>query len=501
MQRCKHILILATVALTMLLTCTAQAATSNNVSAFNVIAKIAIDRSQVDEHALVEEIAEAIKGEFANYNYNHLKPISAEENMEGLDVVDIVHFPAVNIQGSTEYAALVELWSPRDNYYLERLSPKYGVNAPWAISVYTISAASLQMLSVAHPELNPAGSEDQFTDYIVVSAINPLAVSKVGYTDLPRFHNLMFNAHCARVKSEIKAGVSNALCYDTDLDWDMASKFFSRWWWKAPAFDVNDLLAGVDITNSDVAGLPQDVTMPSVTIPGASATDVAAALKGYMRATMPMYKSGGPLANFNGLVREFMGDLFSWSGQAPFDKSYENPMYDPSNPATGEPLMDIYFEDVADMKAQVPTLLNMMFVPMWTGQNPARMPLMTQGWKFPRAFALGNNDEVQIIELCTMFYAQMALGTGMHHTPAMPCMAAVYQDGDDAVAQMFTAKATFSAFFKDSVIAMDTMNMEAQTYLFAIFPEVIYNDVAAMYNGAFQQAGIDARFEIRPFTN
>jgi len=49
------------------------------------------------------------------------------------------------------------------------------------------------------------------------------------------------------------------------------------------------------------------------------------------------------------------------------------------------------------------------------------------------------------------------------------------------------------------VNAMSLMNMEVQTYLFALFPEVIYNDVAAMYNGAFQQAGIDQRFEIRPF--
>ncbi|OQY16184.1 MAG: hypothetical protein B6I36_10785 [Desulfobacteraceae bacterium 4572_35.1] len=417
MQRCRHI-----------------------INSFDVIAKIAIDRSQVDEHALVEEISEAIRDEFAHYNYSGLQPISAEENMEGKDVVDIVHFPAVNIQGTTEYAALVELWSSSDDYYLKRLSPKFGVNAPWAISVYTVSAASLQMLSVAHPELNPAGYEDQFTDYIVVAALNPMAVSKVGYTDLPRFHNIMFNNHCSRIKSKIKSGVSNALYYKTDLDWDMAGQSYG-WWWNAPSFDVNDLLAGVDITNNDIAALPQDITMPSVTVPNASAEDVAAALKGYMQATMPMYKTGGPMAMFNGLVREFMGELFAWSGQTPFDQSYDNPMYDPNNPATGGPLIDVYFEDVADMKTQLPTLLNMFFVPMWTGQNPAGMPLMTQGWKFPRAFALGQNDEVQIIELCTAFYAQMALGTGMHHTPAMPCMAAVYQDGDDAVAQMFTAKA------------------------------------------------------------
>jgi hypothetical protein len=64
---------------------------------------------------------------------------------------------------------------------------------------------------------------------------------------------------------------------------------------------------------------------------------------------------------------------------------------------------------------------------------------------------------------------------------------------------MFTAKATFAAFFKDSVTAMGNMNMDVQTYLFALFPEIIYNDVAAMYNGAFQAAGIDVRFPIRAF--
>jgi hypothetical protein len=41
--------------------------------------------------------------------------------------------------------------------------------------------------------------------------------------------------------------------------------------------------------------------------------------------------------------------------------------------------------------------------------------------------------------------------------------------------------------------------MDVQTYLFALFPEIIYNDVAAMYNGAFQAAGIDVRFPIRAF--
>jgi hypothetical protein len=482
--------------LIMALTCTANAATRESVKAFNVIAKIAIDRSQVDAHAMVEEISEAIKDEFAHNFCYSLKPISAEENMEGKDYVDIVHFPPVNIQGQTEYAALVELWSDKDDYYLRKLSPKYGINAPWAVSVYTISAPSLQMLSVAHPEVNISGNEDQLTDYIVVAALNPMAISKVGYADLSGFKNLMFNSHCRSLASQMKWGVSNALLFETEYDWDMGTS--SYFWWR-PQFDVKDLLGGVEITSADVANLPQNVSMPSVTIPNASAEGVAAALKSYMRMTMPMYKSGGAMANFNGLVREFMGELFAWDGQAPFDESYDNPMYDPSNPMTGGPFVDVYFEDVADMKAQLPSLLNMFFVPMWSGQNPAGMPLMTQGWKFPRAFALGSNDEVQIVELCTMFYAGMALGTGMHHTPAMPCMAGIYQDGNNAVAQMFTAKATFGAFFIDSVNAMQTMNMEVQTYLFALFPEVIYNDVAAMYNGAFQQAGIDQRFEIRPF--
>ena len=292
----------------------------------------------------------------------------------------------------------------------------------------------------------------------------------------------------------------NALRYETSFNWDIegaCTTFFS--WWNQPTFNVNDLLSGIAITDADVEALPAEVMTPSVTIPNADADQVAGALKMYMQMTAPMYKAGGPLNQFNGLVRQFMAELFAWDGQVPFVGLYDNPMYDPSNPATGTEQVSVYFADIADMKAQLPALLNQFFVPMWTGQNPAGMPLMTQPWKFPRAFALGYDEEVQIVELCTMFYAGMALGTGMHHTPAMPCMAAVYQDGADAIAQMFTAKATFGAFFKDSVYAMGAMNMEVQTYLFALFPEVIYNDVAAMYNGAFQAAGIDARFPIRPF--
>ncbi|MBW2186812.1 MAG: hypothetical protein JRG71_10585 [Deltaproteobacteria bacterium] len=423
MQRSKALLFLAVLIVSLVAVCSATAATKSDVASFNIIGKIAVDRTQVDVHAMVEEISEAIKEEFAYYNYYPLKPISAEENMEGKDIVDIVHFPKVTIQGQEEYAALVELWSAKDDYFLRKLSPKYGINAPWAVSVYTVSAATLQMLSLVHPEIDISGHESKLTDYIVVAALNPMAISKVGFADLSGFNNLRFNAHCTQLTSQIKLGVKNALNYETSYNWDMGSSFFS--WWK-PQFDVADLLSGVKITKADVANLPQSVSMPSVTVPNASAADVAGALKAYMRMTMPMYKTGGPMAQFNGLVREFMGELFAWSGQVPFDGCYDNPMYDPSNPMTGSPFVDVYFEDVADMKAQLPALLNMFFVPMWTGNNPAAMPLTTQGWKFPRAFALGSNEEVQIIELCTMFYAEMALGTGMHHTPAMPCMAGVY---------------------------------------------------------------------------
>ncbi len=495
MQHIRKILIISVLLLITWLPA-AGAATLQDVDSFTILGKIAVDRSQCDIHMVVEEVAEAIKDEFQHNLCYTLEPISAEENMEGKDVVEIVHFPTVAIGGQSEYAALVELWSNKDDDYLARLSPKYGINAPWAVSVYTVSAPTLQMLSAAHPELSLSGHEDQLTDYVVVAALNPMAVSKVGYADLSGFKNTLFNAHCTSIATQIKWGVTNALNYETNYDWDMGTQSF--FWWR-PQFDIADLLKGLEITNDDVEAMPISETMPSLTIPNTNAEDVAAALKGYMKATMPMYKSGGAMFNFSSLVQEFMAQLFAWNGQTPFDESYDNPMYDPANPMTGGPLIDVYFEDVADMKAQLPTLLNQFFVPMWSGQNPAGMPLMTQGWKFPRAFALGNNDEVQIVELCTMFYANMALGTGLHHTPAMPCMAAIYQDGDAAVAQMFTAKTTFGAFFKDSVTAMDNMNMEVQTYLFALFPEVIYNDVAAMYNGAFQQAGIAQRFEIRPF--
>lgn len=489
-------LAVTTLALTCWFAGTASAATSQDVKSFTVLGKIAIDRSTADTQAIVEEVAEAIRDEFAHNGCYSLKPISAEENMEGKDVVDIVHFPTVAIQGQTQYGALIELWSNKDDQWLKTLSPRYGVNAPWAVAVYTVSAPTLQMLSAAYPDIRLAGHEDQLTDYIVVAALNPLAVSKVGYADLTGTKNSLFNLHCRTVASQIKWGVRNALNYETDYRWELDSPLQS--WW-GPRFDVADLLEGVEITNADIAGMSMNSIMPSVAIPGYSAAEVADALKAYMRATLPMFKNGAPLGNFSALVQEFMAELFAWDGQTPFNESYDNPMYDPSNPQTGGPIIDVYFSDVADMKAQLPSLLNQFFVPMWTGQNPAGMPLMTQGWKFPRAFALGNNDQVQIVELCTLFYANMALGTGVHHAPAMPCMASIYQDGDAAVAQMFTAEATFGAFFKDSVTAMQNLNMEVQTYLFALFPKVIYNDVAAMYNGAFQQAGIEQRFEIRPF--
>lgn len=473
--------------------------TSSGIEPFNVIAKLPVDRTQVDIHEVVNEVSQAIKDQFGSRSYYRLKPITATENMENLDVVDVVHFPPVNIQGSTEYAALVELWATSDDYYLNRLGAEYGINAPWAVSVYTISAPTLQMLSMAYPNVDVANNMDQITDYVVVAALNPDSVAKVGYNDLSAFNKSLFNTHCDKTSAQISLGVKNALRYGTHYAWDIEGSSLAFSWWQQPSFNVADLLRGSEITNEDIEALPADVVTPSVRIPNADATQIAAALKGYMKQTAPLYKNATMLKPFSDMVRQFMAELFAWDGQQMFEGHYQNPMYDPSNPATGTPVVSVYFADLEDMKAQLPSLLNQFFLPMWEGQNPAGIPLTTQAWKFPRAFALGYNDEVQIVELCSQFYAEMALGTGMHHTPAMPCMASVYQDGTDAVAQMFTAKATFAAFFKDSVIAMKNMNMEVQTYLFALFPDIIYNDVAAMYNGAFQAAGIDTRFPIRSF--
>lgn len=473
--------------------------TSSGVEPFNVIAKLPVDRTQVNVHEVVDEVSQAIKDEFGARSCYGLKPITATENMENLDAVDVVHFPPVNIQGNTEYAALVELWANGDDFYLDRFGPEYGINAPWAVSVYTISAPTLQMLSMAHPDVDVANNMDQITDYVVVAALNPDAVSRVGYNDLSGFRKALFNTHCEKTSFQLSLGIKNALRYGTYYDWDIESSSLAFSWWKQPSFNVADLLRGSEITSDDMEALPADVVTPSVRIPYADAAQVADALKGYMKQTAPLYKNADALKPFSDMVRQFMGELFAWDGQQMFEGHYQNPMYDPNNSATGGPVVSVYFADIEDMKAQLPSLLNQFFLPMWEGQNPAGIPLTTQGWKFPRAFALGYDEEVQIVELCSMFYAEMALGTGLHHTPAMPCMAAVYQDGDDAVAQMFTAKATFAAFFKDSVTAMGNMNMDVQTYLFALFPEIIYNDVAAMYNGAFQAAGIDARFPIRAF--
>ena len=207
MQKRKMFMSLVVSLLVLLFSSSLYALSYSDAQPFNIIAKLAVDRNTDDVHEMVAEVAEAIKEEFAVGGCYTLKPICATENMEGADSVEVVHFPAVNIQGSTEYAALVELWSDRDDYFLARYGAEYGINAPWAVSVYTISAPTLQMLSMAHPELNIADNMDQITDYIVVAALNPDAVAKVGYSDLPRFHKRIFSAHCASINTQIAWGV------------------------------------------------------------------------------------------------------------------------------------------------------------------------------------------------------------------------------------------------------------------------------------------------------
>jgi hypothetical protein len=115
--------------------------------------------------------------------------------------------------------------------------------------------------------------------------------------------------------------------------------------------------------------------------------------------------------------------------------------------------------------------------------------LTFQQWANPRTLQIG---QVHVVELCQPFYAATALGTGLHHVPAMPCAVSVWQEGDVVRVNLLDPDVIFAYFFRDAAPQMPP----AMQQLFAIFPAFVFNEMAGVVNAAMADLGATPRLAL-----
>jgi hypothetical protein len=464
---------ISTVLLTVIilfLTAPLQAAVSYPVMPFLVIKKLQIDPATTDRKALVHEVAETIKENIEDYSSGYFTLMTSEDGMDAAPI-EIIEFPTTPIEEQEEFAAQVEVLTAKDSEFYHQFGNAKAVSGPWSIIIYSSSSLTAQMLNHLGGSLGIELGPHNPANYVLVSIINPLAVSKISFQDLNKRDNRRFNRHCWQVRCNLTTALNCILAEQTDYAW---------------RYNFNSMYNGLlPIINADLDKLTEDEITPTVVVPDYDANKLADTYTEYIRDLAPMYKSGGDLADFNKMVQVLFSSLFGWKD--PGDS------FDCDLTSYGGPVL--HFENIDDFKSQFPAMVDELFGPLWKNN------LASQGWKYARRLQVGDEGNINLMEMCTKFYAVTALGTGLHHTPAMPCMASIYQEGDDVGLNMFTAKATFTFFFKDATMMMELMDMPVQAFMFSAFPDFVYNDLAALMNGSLAAEGIDKsyRFPIKRF--
>jgi uncharacterized protein (DUF302 family) len=75
--------------------------------------------------------------------------------------------------------------------------------------------------------------------------------------------------------------------------------------------------------------------------------------------------------------------------------------------------------------------------------------LSVDDWRSARTLALTLPGDVRLVEVCSPTYAAAALGTGLHHAPALPCKIAIHVEGDVVHIEMLDTAFVFPSFFSD----------------------------------------------------
>lgn len=100
--------------------------------------------------------------------------------------------------------------------------------------------------------------------------------------------------------------------------------------------------------------------------------------------------------------------------------------------------------------------------------------------------------KVYIISACQPFYAGIALGTGgLYHQGIMPCKIGIWEEDGTVKIGLSNPEVFFNAFFRD---VMPNLS-EEMADLFALFPSLVYNELAAIINSVAEDLGSTISYE------
>ncbi len=119
-----------------------------------------------------------------------------------------------------------------------------------------------------------------------------------------------------------------------------------------------------------------------------------------------------------------------------------------------------------------------------------------QQWVHARTLDLSSpgTGAIHLIELCQPFYAAVALSSGLHHMPAMPCAVTVWEVDGGVALNVLDPAFIFAYLFAD---AADTMPPALQK-LFGLFPAFVYNEMVTLVNAGLRNLGYQNAYELHP---
>ena len=470
------------------------AATFTNEYPFYVVKQIEIDRSIQDPKEIIHHVIEVLRENVEQSSWGYFQVISSNDGMEPLPV-NVIHCPPNWVNGQLESASQIELISDKDRQFIRDLGGQYGVTLPWNISVFSTSDMLAQMIST----MPNSEFEMPVKNYIMVTIGNPMLTSKVAYRDLDWRTNMAINQHLKDTRTLLKNNVERILTNRTNYNWKNNNN---------PMY--NGMLK---VTKKDVDAFPAEKLLPELLVSDGK-DDVAAAYTNYVRKMYGWCTTPGTQLNgISKMTAAFFDAMFSWEDpNQPFDLD----MSGMGGPA-------IHFDNLEDAKTKIPTLLDNMYGPLWAGN------MVSQPWQYMRRFSVDFDGDVDVVEMYSAYFAGIMTASGFHHAPALPCMVG-FRVGDmvdvcdscecdepdnswpednsirgrqiqGAFINMYAAEGTLRFAFKDVTMMMQMMDMPVQLYMFQIFPDYIYNELAALANGAIQQTGRPERFELVKFSD
>jgi len=120
-----------------------------------------------------------------------------------------------------------------------------------------------------------------------------------------------------------------------------------------------------------------------------------------------------------------------------------------------------------------------------------------QQWNVARTLTLGDDEvgRLNLIQLCQSFYGGMALGFGLQHIPAMPCIAGVWKEEDGIHINLADPRFLFAYLFSGVQLDQDDEVQQRMGALFQLFPSMVFNELVSVLNVVVAELGGTQPFE------